>query len=83
MKLCKEENEAATMLENFTSNLSKTLTFRNSGTDKELLDNSLNSFVTASSEYEELIILGNQLTYELKEELDKEHKKAKKYLGKV
>lgn len=84
IKLCKEEIEAASLLENFTSNLSKTFTFtKTSDADSGLLENSLNSFESAYSEYEEIIILGNQLIYNLKEELDKEHLKAKKYLGKV
>ncbi|MCG3216359.1 MAG: hypothetical protein KAS63_06545 [Candidatus Heimdallarchaeota archaeon] len=82
LKQCKEEKKIADLLENFTSNLSKTVTFIENGiTEEELIENSLNSFITTFNEFKEIVDLGSQLNSHLEEELDKEHKKARKYLG--
>ena len=82
LKLCKEEKQTIDLMENFASNLSKTVLFIDNGnTEEELVSNSLNSFETAFNDFEELVDTGNQYNTRLNEELDKEHKKARKYLG--
>ena len=84
LSLSKEENVALSMLENFSSNLSKTVTFiDNEKSNYGLLRNSLQSFENSYKNYEELIILTNQFNFKLLEELEKEFNKAQKYLGKV
>jgi len=80
--LCKEEKQAMEMLENFASNLGKTVLFIENGkTEEELVSTSLNSFETAFNDFEELVNNGIQFNSHLNDELDKEHKKARKYLG--
>ena len=84
LKLCEKEENNNKFLQNIVKNLSKTFSFVDAvKTDKELLMNSLQSFETAFSEFQEIADLGINLTANLKEELEKEHVKAKKYLGKV
>ncbi|MFW9853387.1 MAG: hypothetical protein ACFFDS_10615 [Candidatus Thorarchaeota archaeon] len=82
LSFCKKEEEAAELLQTITKNLSKTITFiENGDTEEELIDNSLSSFETAFIDFQEKTLIGDELTSALKFELEKEHKKARKYLG--
>jgi len=82
MNQCEKEEESTELLQTIVQNLSKTVSFIEKGeTEEELLANSLNSFETAYNDFNELVALGNQLTSYIKDELEKEHKKARKYLG--
>ncbi|MHA2358094.1 MAG: hypothetical protein ACXABK_04945 [Candidatus Heimdallarchaeaceae archaeon] len=82
MKQCEKEEESTELLKTIIHNLSKTISFIEAGdTEEGLLSNSLNSFESAYKDFNELVTLGNQLSDYIKEELEKEHKKARKYLG--
>jgi len=84
LNLCEKEEDNSKMLQNIIRNLSKTYNFLdNVKTDKGLLLNSLSSFETAFSELQGIIKQSLELTALLETELEKEHSKAKKYLGKV
>ncbi len=84
LNLCEKEEDNSKMLQNIIRNLSKTYNFLDKvKTDKGLLLNSLNSFETAFSDLQAIIEQSLNLTTSLADELDKEHSKAKKYLGKV
>jgi hypothetical protein len=82
LSFCKKEEEAAELLQTITKNLSKTITFiENGDTEEELIENSLSSFETAFIDFQEKTLIRDELTSALKVELEKEHKKARKYLG--
>jgi hypothetical protein len=83
MAICKREEEEIGLLQTILRNLSKTMTFidKESDTEEELLLNSLKSFEDAFNQFQELCNEGIQLFSQIAEELDKEHKKARKYLG--
>jgi hypothetical protein len=82
--LCEKEEDSSKMIQNIVRNLSKTYNFFDKAkTDKGLLLNSLNSFEIAFADLQEITKQGLELTAFLETELEKEHKKAKKYLGKV
>lgn len=84
LKLCEKEENNSKKLQNIIRNLSKTYNFLGKvETDKGLLLNSLTSFETAFSDLQAIIEQGLNLTASLGTELEKEHSKAKKYLGKV
>ena len=84
LKLCEKEENNSKMLQNIIRNLSKTYNFLDKvKTDKGLLENSLNSFETAFSDLQKIIKQSIDLIALLETELEKEHRKAKKYLGKV
>ncbi len=84
LNLCEKEEDNLKMLHNIIRNLSKTYNFFDKvKKDKGLLLNSLNSFETAFSDLQEIIKQSLDLTALLVAELDKEHSKAKRYLGKV
>ena len=84
LKHCEKEENNSKNLQNILRNLSKTYNFLGKvKTDKGLLLNSLNSFEVAFSDLQETIKQGLDLTAFLEKELEKEHRKAKKYLGKV
>jgi hypothetical protein len=82
MTICKDEEEDIGSLQNILQNLSKTMTFIEKGnTEEELLLNSLNSFEEAFNKFQELANSAIQLFSTIAEELEREHKKARKYLG--
>ncbi|NPD88651.1 MAG: hypothetical protein HGN29_07995 [Asgard group archaeon] len=82
MQLCKDEEEEIGFLQTILRNLSKTMTFIEKGdTEEELLMNSLKSFEDAFNQFQELTNKAIQLFSNIAEELEKEHKKARKYLG--
>ena len=83
MSICKQEEEEIGFLQTILKNLSKTMTFIEKGgdTEEELLMNSLKSFEDAFNQFQELCNDGIQLFSKIAEELEKEHKKARKYLG--
>ena len=84
LNLCEKEENNAKTLHNIIRNLSKTYNFLDKiKTDKGLLLNSLNSFETAFSNLQQIIEQSYDLTALLVTELEEEHSKAKKYLGKV
>ncbi|MCG3226041.1 MAG: hypothetical protein H7645_03920 [Candidatus Heimdallarchaeota archaeon] len=80
--VCKDEEEEIGFLQTILRNLSKTMTFIEKGdTEEELLMNSLKSYEDAFNQFQELTDKAIQLFSYTAEELDKEHKKARKYLG--
>ena len=80
MKLNNEEEDLTQVIQNVVQNISKTMTFfESSKMDLELLESSLKSFETTYNEYSELITNYRELMNKLHIELDKEHKKARKY----
>ena len=82
MPICKDEEEDIGILQNILQNLSKTMTFIDKGNSEgELLLNSLNSFEEAFNNFQELVNTAIQLFSKIAEELEREHKKARKYLG--
>ncbi|MBY9001009.1 MAG: hypothetical protein KGD64_08855 [Candidatus Heimdallarchaeota archaeon] len=84
LELCEEEENYYKRLQSIVSNLSKTFSFLDSEkTDRGLLINSLKSFEATFLDLQSMINRGLELTSYLEKELDKEHMKAKKYLGKV
>ena len=84
LKLCEKEENNSKMLQNIIRNLSKTYNFLGKvKTDEGLLLNSLDSFERAFSDLKGIIEQSLDLTDFLETELEKEHSKAKKYLGKV
>ena len=79
---CKDEEEEIGFLQTILRNLSKTMTFIDKGDkEKELLMNSLKSYEDAFNQFQELTNKAIELFSYTAEELDKEHKKARKYLG--
>ena len=84
LNLCEAEESNSKLLQQIISNLSKTFSFVDSvKADKELLINSLKSFEMTFADLQSIIEQGLDLTAYLDSELTKEHKKAKKYMGKV
>jgi hypothetical protein len=83
MKISKQEEEEIGFLQTILRNLSKTMTFieKEGNTEEELLMNSLKSFEDAFNQYQELTNQAIELFSFIAEELEKEHKKARKYLG--
>lgn len=80
MKLSKEEEETTKLLQTFAQNLSKTMTFVGSGKmEEELLESSLQSYESAYSDYSSIVERSREMLMDLQAELDKEHKKARKY----
>jgi hypothetical protein len=80
MKLSKEEEETTKLLQTFAQNLSKTMTFVGSGNiEEELLESSLKSYEAAYNDYNSIVENSREMLKELQSELDKEHKKARKY----
>lgn len=80
MELNKEEEENNKLLQTFAQNISKTITFvGDKSVDSELLSSSLNSFENAYNDYCKIVERSRELISNLRLELDKELKKARKY----
>ena len=81
MNISKKEEDVIALLKNVAQNISKTLSFvQNDQTSLGLFENSLNSLETSYEDYVRVIKQTSTLLDALDDELDKEHKKAKKTL---
>ncbi|TET79450.1 MAG: hypothetical protein E3J43_03420 [Candidatus Heimdallarchaeota archaeon] len=80
LDLSKRDVEMNKLLKTIAHNISKTMTFIDQNiTDVELLENSLKSFESTFTDYNEIIDISRFLTANLEKELEKEFQKARKY----
>jgi len=80
LDLCKRDLETNKLLKTIAHNISKTMTFiEKNVTYVELLENSLKSFESAFTDYNEIIDISRFLTADLEKELETEFRKARKY----